>query len=397
MQSIILVRCGEIMLKGLNRHAFERVLLKNIRHSLEGMGEFGLVLSQSRIYVEPKDDSFVMSGALRAISRVPGITSVSPAWKIPTDWPVIKQKAVELTRERVSKNSFHTFKVDARRGDKSFFLDSPGIMRELGAMILEQFPEFKVDVKNPDFTVFVEVREQTYLYTECIPGCGGLPVGTGGKGLLLLSGGIDSPVAGWMMARRGMTLEGIHFFSYPYTSLRSREKVQTLGGILSSYSGYFALHVVPFTSIQETIRDKVPEDHQTILTRRIMMQIAQEVAEKRGLHALITGESLGQVASQTIQGLTVTGAGIPIPILRPLIGMDKNEVVELARKIGTYETSILPYEDCCTVFNSRHPNTRPRTDRVQRYESRLDLDEMVKKALSDMETMKWAGGRSHEA
>lgn len=266
-------------------------------------------------------------------------------------------------------------------------MESPEISRQLGGYLLKSVPGLKVDVNDPDFVFFVEVREHTYLYCDIIPAFGGLPVGTSGKGMLLLSGGIDSPVAGWMMAKRGMEIEAVHFHTYPYTSERARDKVITLAKIMAQYCRRIRLHIVPFTEIQLGINDRCPQEYLTILMRRAMMMISEKIAAQNGAIALITGESLGQVASQTAEAMAVTNNAVSMPVFRPLIGMDKNEVVEIARKIDTYETSILPYEDCCTVFVAKHPRTKPKLEEAQEYESRLDLEEMIERAIRDTETM----------
>jgi len=407
MNKVILVRYGEIILKGLNRPVFEDKLMGNIRKSLYGLGKIDVKRSQARIYIEPFDEEYEYDVAVNRLVKVFGIVSVSIAQKIPSDFEEIKTHSLELAKNHVDK-LLHSifqknglapagestspigailFKVEAKRGDKSFPMQSPEICMELGGYLLENIPELKVDVHNPDFTFYVEVRESTYIYSEIIPSHGGLPIGTNGKGLLLLSGGIDSPVAGWMMAKRGMEIEAVHFYSYPYTSERARDKVISLAKILSRFCYRIKLHIVPFTDIQLEINNKCPEDQLTILMRRAMMTIAERIAVKNGAQALLTGESLGQVASQTVQGLTVTNAVVKIPVFRPLIGMDKNEVIEIARKIDTFETSILPYEDCCTVFVAKHPKTKPRLDEIEKIEEGLQLDELIEKAINETEIM----------
>lgn len=393
MDKVILVRYGEIILKGLNRPAFEEKLMGNIKKSLYGLGKVDIKRSQARIYIEPQDDAFDFDDAIARLVKVFGIVSLSIARKLPTDFEEIKKSSVELARKHVnslirkSGAGTITFKVEAKRGDKKFPMQSPEISAELGGYLLENIPELKVDVHHPDFIFYIEVRENTYIYCDIIPSNGGLPTGTNGKAVLLLSGGIDSPVAGWMMAKRGMEIEAVHFYSYPYTSERARDKVIELARILSRYCYRIKLHIVPFTEIQLEINDKCPEDHLTIIMRRVMMKIAERIARKSGALALITGESLGQVASQTLHSLAVTNAVCELPVFRPLIGMDKNEVIEIARKIETFETSILPYEDCCTVFVARHPKTRPKLDEVEKYEEDLQLEELMAKAINDTETI----------
>ena len=387
-KNVILVRYGEIMLKGLNRSTFEKKLISNIRYSLNGIGPISVERSQGRVFIEPLDDNYDTDKAMDILTRVFGIVSVSPAVKINSDFEDMKQNAFKLTKEAIEAGKGKTFKVITKRGNKKFPMDSPEINSELGGFLLESFPSIAVDVNTPSFVIYVEVREFTYLYTEIIHSNGGLPVGTNGKAMLLLSGGIDSPVAAWMMAKRGLEIDAVHFYSYPYTSERSKEKVIDLAKILTLYCQSINLYIVPFTEIQEQISDKCPHDQMTIIMRRIMMIIAEKLAAKAGALALITGESLGQVASQTIQSISVTNASVSVPVFRPLIGMDKNEVISLARKIGTFETSILPYEDCCTVFVAKHPETRPKLDRIIYSESKLDVDSLINNALENVELIK---------
>ncbi len=388
MKEIILVRYGEIALKGLNRPVFEEKLVNNIKKSLYGLGKIEIVRSQARIYIEPVNDDYDFDEAIQRLCKVFGIVSVSRVWKIDTDFEEIRKHALELAQQLVKKNGYKTFKVETKRGNKRFPMQSPEISGEVGGYILENIPSLTVDVNNPDFKIFLEVRENSYVHSEIIPAYGGMPLGTNGKAVLLLSGGIDSPVAGWMIAKRGVEIEAVHFYSYPYTSERAKEKVIDLAKILASYCGKVNLHVVPFTDIQLQIRDNCPLDQMTIIMRRIMMMISEKVARKVGGLALITGESVGQVASQTIQSLAVTNAVVEMPVFRPLIGMDKNEVIDIARKIGTFETSILPYEDCCTVFVAKHPKTRPVLEKIEESESKLDINNLVETAVANMETIK---------
>ena len=392
MKKVILVRYGEIILKGLNRPVFEDKLMGNIRKSLYGMGKVEVKRSQARIYIEPVEESFDFDGAISKLVKVFGIVSVSIVLKIPSNFEEIKNYSLDLAKKQVEKlikpgSDTLSFKVEAKRGDKRFPMQSPEICMELGGYLLENIPALRVDVHKPDFIFYVEVRESAYIYCDIIPSHGGLPLGTNGKGMLLLSGGIDSPVAGWMMAKRGMEIEAVHFYSYPYTSERAKEKVISLAKILSRYCYRIRLYVVPFTAIQLEINEKCPEDQLTIIMRRAMMKIAEKIAVDNGAQALITGESLGQVASQTVQGLAVTNAAVDLPVFRPLIGMDKNEVIEIARKIDTFETSILPYEDCCTVFVAKHPKTKPKLDEIEQHEAGLLLEDMIIKAINDTETM----------
>lgn len=388
MKKIILVRYGEIILKGLNRPVFEDKLISNIKKSLVGFGKVAVIKSQARIYIEPENNEFEFEEALQKLTKVFGIVSVSPVWKINSDFEEIKVHSHELVKDFLERNNKLTFKVETKRGDKRFHMDSPEISMELGGYILESFPELKVDVKNPSFILYVEVRESTYIYTEIIPSHGGMPIGSNGKAMLLLSGGIDSPVAGWMVAKRGVEIEAVHFYSYPYTSERAKEKVIDLTKILVSYCNHINLHIVPFTEIQLEINGKCPEDQMTIIMRRVMMIIAEKIANSVGALALVTGESIGQVASQTMQSLAVTNAVVEMPVFRPLIGMDKNEVIEIARKIDTFETSILPYEDCCTVFVAKHPKTKPQLSQILLAESKLSLDEMIEKAIQNAEVIR---------
>jgi len=395
MNKVILVRYGEIILKGLNRPTFEAKLISNIKKSLYGLGKIEVKISQARIYVEPQSDDYDYDAAIERLTKVFGVISVSPVWKVESDFEIIKQSSVEMLKDIIDRNAAIrtgaegtvTFKVETKRGNKRFPMKSPEISAELGGYLLESIPVLKVDVNNPSIILFVEVRESTYIYSEIIPGCGGLPVGTNGKVMLLLSGGIDSPVAGWMMAKRGASLEAIHFHSYPYTSERAKEKVIELARILSRYCYNIRLHIVPFTDIQLEINDRCPQEDLTIIMRRAMMMIAEKIARANGALALVTGESLGQVASQTIESLYVTDSAVNMPVFRPLIGMDKNDVIDIARKIETFETSILPYEDCCTVFVAKHPRTKPKLPDILESESVLNLEELIEKAIEKTEVL----------
>jgi thiamine biosynthesis protein ThiI len=394
MKKVILVRYGEIILKGLNRPVFEEKLMSNIKKSLYGLGKVDVIRSQARIYVEPQSEDFDFEEAIQRLVRVFGIVSVSPVWKIPSDFEDIKRYSLDMVKGLLQKgpdkdtaNKKVSFKVVTKRGDKSFPLDSPAINTELGGWLLDNNPELIVEVHKPSFIMYVEVRESTYIYSEVFPSNGGLPVGTNGKALLLLSGGIDSPVAGWMMAKRGVEIEAVHFYSYPYTSERAKEKVIDLARLMARYCYRINLHIVPFTEIQLEINDHCPHDQMTVVMRRAMMVISEKIALKNGAQALITGESMGQVASQTIQALAVTNAAVEMPVFRPLIGMDKNETIDIARKIGTFETSILPYEDCCTVFVAKHPRTRPRLEEIEVIEAGLNMKDLLNKAIEDTETI----------
>lgn len=385
MNKVILVRYGEIVLKGLNRPVFEDKLISNIKKALQGLGDVKIIKSQSRIYIEPMNEHFDYEIACEKLVKVFGIVSVSIVYKVSSDMHSIKNAAYEIVENNLKNKNVKTFKVETKRGDKKFPLQSPEISADIGEYILSKFNNLKVDVHNPDFILFAEVRENAYVYSDIIPANGGLPVGTNGKAMLLLSGGIDSPVAGWMMAKRGVEIEAVHFHSYPYTSERAKEKVVELANILSEYCGRIKLHVVPFTEIQVEINEKCPHDCLTIIIRRFMMRIAEQIAIKNNCMALITGENMGQVASQTMQSLFVTNASVFMPVFRPLIGLDKTEIIEISRKIGTFETSILPYEDCCTVFVAKHPKTKPILDKIIEHERNLDTDTLIKRAVETTE------------
>ncbi len=382
MKEIILIKNGELTLKGLNRCNFEDILIKNIRKSLRDLGEFNVKKAQSTIYIEPKDESFDFNEALERIKRVFGIAGFSRACVCEKSMEDIIAKSPEYLREDLLK--VKTFKVEAKRADKRFPLTSPEICREIGGVLLENFHHLSVDVHNPDLVVNVEIRDyNAYVRGEQLQGAGGLPVGTAGNASILISGGIDSPVAAWCMAKRGLRLNAIHFASPPYTSPRAEQKVKTLLSKVARYSGVINLAIVPFTEIQDQIAENCPEDYFTLIMRRMMMRIAQKIAANSGSLALITGESLGQVASQTLPALVTTDYVCEMPVLRPLIGMDKEEIIEISRKIDTFETSILPYEDCCTVFTPKHPKTRPTLDSCIDAEKGLDIDALVEKAISE--------------
>lgn len=389
MKKVILVRCGEIILKGLNKPFFEKALMSNIKRALNGLSPISVTKSQSRIYINPDDEDFDMLEAATRLISIPGIVSVSVVDRIPVDYDEIKKTCARQTEKMLAIDGKKTFKVFARRGDKSFKMKSLELCADIGAFLLEMFPQLSVDIHKPEFTIFIEIRDYAYIYSEIIHGTGGLPVGTNGKAMLLLSGGIDSPVAGWMIAKRGVEISAVHFYSYPYTSERSREKVVDLAKILIKSTLSMKLFIVPFTELQVGIYEKCPAEYTTIIMRRHMMRIAQTLALRNGDQALITGESIGQVASQTMHGLAATDDSVDLPVFRPLIGMDKNDVVALARKIGTYDTSILPYEDCCTVFTAKHPLTRPSIDKIKTIEASLDNDVFMEKALNEAEMLKF--------
>ncbi|MBQ8953651.1 MAG: tRNA 4-thiouridine(8) synthase ThiI [Clostridia bacterium] len=376
MRQVLLVRYGEVHLKGQNRPYFLRRLTENVKHAVAPIGAEAW-LSDSRIYVAGMAD---MDEAVRRVTRVFGLHSVSPAWELDKDYSEISAKCVELTRGLKG-----SFKVMARRSDKRFPMNSQELNVELGGDILEANPDLRVDVHKPDFYVSVEIRDHAYVYIGEIMAAGGLPLGTGGRGMLLLSGGIDSPVAGYQMMKRGVSVNAVHFFSFPYTSERAKEKVLELARIVGEYGAGMKVYVVPFTDIQLQIHEKCPDEMGTLIMRRYMMRIANEIARKDNARALITGESLGQVASQTIEALGCTDAVAELPVLRPLISFDKQEIIDIAVKIGTYETSSLPYEDCCTVFTPRHPLTKPRVDAVAKAEEALDTEALVKAAVEGTE------------
>lgn len=387
MKEIILLKNGEIALKGLNRSVFEDKLISNARRRLEELGKFGFRKAQSTIFVEPKDEDIDLDEAVDILQKVYGIIALTKAAVVEKDFEEIKQTAVTYLKDELMEAK--TFKVDAKRSDKSFPLKSPEICRELGGFILENFPHLTVDVHNPDVNVVVEVRDYAaYVHGKQLPGAGGIPVGSGGRALLLLSGGIDSPVAGAMMAKRGLEVYAIHFASPPYTSERAKQKVITLAEKMTAYCGRMNLFVVPFTEIQEHIKDECPEELFTIIMRRYMMRIACRIARQQDCEALVTGESVGQVASQTIQAMSCTDAVADMPVLRPVVGMDKEEIIKVAHKIDTFETSILPYEDCCTVFTPKHPRTKPVMKFVEQAENVMDMEALIDRAVKGTEVLK---------
>ena len=377
MRNILLVRFGEVFLKGQNRPYFMKKLMDHIRQAVRGVG--GRVwMSEGRIYVSDFTD---LDECIRRVTKVFGVHSVSPAVEMEKDdFEAVCRQAVELMRPLSG-----TFKVLARRSDKRYPLDSPAIMREAGGYILERLPDLQVDVNHPDHTLMIEIRDHAYLSVTRFPAVEGMPMGTNGKACLLLSGGIDSPVAGFMIAKRGVELCCVHYHSFPYTSERAREKVLELARLLSEYCGKMRVFVVPFTEIQMQIHQKCPENYTTLIMRRYMMRIAQILAERDGAQALITGESIGQVASQTMEALTCTDEVVSMPVFRPCIGMDKSEIIERAQRIGTFETSSLPYEDCCTVFTPKHPATHPRKALIAAEEEALDSEALIAAAIEGTE------------
>lgn len=381
---IILLKYGEISLKGLNRPMFEKQLLANVAKALAPLGKFSIRKSQSTVYVEPLGDDIDMQAATERLSKVFGIVNICPAAKCQKTIEDIERTTLECLSQ-IDLNG-KTFKVEAKREDKQFPMNSPQLCRHMGAVILKNTEGLSVDVHNPDILVQIEIRKEAFIFTQKVSGAGGMPVGTAGRAALLLSGGIDSPVAGWMISKRGVVLDAVHFHSHPYTSDRAKEKVIELAKIMTQYTGPIRLHIVPFTDIQLDIIDKCPKNYLTIIMRRLMMRIAEKIARESGAMALITGESIGQVASQTMESLVVTDNAVDMPVFRPCIGMDKEEIVAISKKIDTYETSILPYEDCCTIFVPKHPKTKPSISEIQEAEKLLtDPEGMMEKAIQDRE------------
>lgn len=383
MQEIILIKNGELVLKGLNRNTFEDVLIKNMKKALADVGVFKYTKSQSTIMVQPTEDDIDLDDAVEVLKRVFGIAALSRAAVAEKDMDDIKRITLEYLAEELGDAK--TFKVEAKRSDKKFPLKSPEICREMGGFILSHFHHLKVDVHNPDVTVTIEIRDNfAFVRGNNIKGAGGMPVSTSGRAAILISGGIDSPVAGYMMAKRGIELVAVHFASPPYTSELAEQKVMELLHRVAKYSGPITTYVVPFTEIQEQIRDKCPEVYFTIIMRRYMMRISEALARHQNCHALITGESVGQVASQTIYALGCTDAVTNMPVFRPCIGMDKEEIIKISRQIDTFQTSIQPYEDCCTVFTPKHPKTRAKVEEVAEAEAVLDSDALIERAIQNV-------------
>ena len=389
-EHIFIVRCGEVALKGMNKPYFERMLLDRIKKLLkkfDGVKAYrheGLIFVRADKELNPGTEG--KQAILKEIGKVFGVASISPAMECESTMEDIGRTAVEYMLEAIEERGVKTFKVNAKRADKNFPVKSPDISRQIGAAVLKGCKVLKVDVHNPDVKLFVDVRhDKSYVYQDKIPGFGGLPLGTNGKGMSLLSGGIDSPVATWMMAKRGMMIEAVHFHSFPYTSQRAREKVEELAALVATYCGRFRMHVINLLPIQEQIVQNCPEEETTILVRRFMMRIAEELAAGNGCSMLITGENLGQVASQTAEALVVTDASVKMPVMRPLIGLDKTDIMDLAKEIGTYDKSIEPYEDCCTVFLPKHPATKPKLERILASESKLDCEGLIREAIEKEE------------
>ena len=384
MNEIILLKLGELVLKGLNRRTFEDRLIANARRRLQGHGKFKVYTKQSTMYVEPQDDSCDLDGAWEAMKRLFGVVGLSRARACEKDKDAILSAAREYLDDKLS--AAKTFKVETKRADKTFPMTSIQLSQYVGGELDELYPNLQVDVHHPELTVHVEIRDYAaFVHADPEPGAGGLPVGINGRAVSLLSGGIDSPVSSWMIAKRGVALEMVHFFSYPYTSPEAKEKVIELARLLTPWCGRLTVHVVPFTAIQEELRRSCPPELFTLIMRRFMMRIAARVAQRCGAKALVTGECLGQVASQTMEAMAVTGAVVDLPILRPVVGMDKEDIVQISRKIGTFDTSILPYEDCCTVFSPRHPRLRPTLEEIEAAEQGLDIEAMVSAAVEGIE------------
>ncbi|AXU26750.1 thiamine biosynthesis protein ThiI [Clostridioides difficile] len=384
MYNILIVKYGEIGVKGKNRYIFENRLIRNIRNMLKPIGRFNVYKEYGRIYVDLEDYDY--EEVIEEVRKVFGIVGVCPGVRAKKDYDTLKEIALKMLEEKIDAG-YKTFKVESRRGDKSFGLTSQEMSMDIGGYLLSKVGDrINVDVRNPEVKIKCEYREfHTMVYSDTIPGYGGLPLGTNGRAMSLLSGGIDSPVATWMVAKRGMEVEAVHFHSYPFTSERSQEKVKDLAKILAKYCGRVRLHKVNILEIQKAIGENCNEEEATILSRRFMMRIAQRLSEKRHCDALITGESIGQVASQTIQGLTCTNAVVDLPVFRPLIAMDKSDIVDIAKKIGTFETSIVPEEDCCSVFSPRKPVTKPRLEKIEKSETALDIEKLVQDAIDKIE------------
>ena len=384
MGEIILLKQGEMVLKGLNRRGFEEKLMGNAKRRLKQYGPFKVYTRQSTTYVEPLDDTCDFEGAWEAMGKLFGAVGVCRARACAKDKDAIADCAADYLGDKL--RAARSFKVESKRADKTFPLTSIQLSQYVGGELHDKFPHLTADMHRPEITVHVEIRDfDAFVHADPEPGAGGLPVGMGGRALSLLSGGIDSPVSSYMIAKRGVIVDMIHYWSYPYTSLEAKEKVLDLARLLVPYTGKQCVHVVPFTKIQEELRRSCPEELFTVLMRRFMMRIACRVAEKNGIQALVTGESVGQVASQTLDALACTDAVCTLPVLRPLVGMDKEEIVRVSRRIGTFETSILPYEDCCTVFTPRHPRTKPKPDELEAAEAALDIEALIGDAVNGIE------------
>ena len=384
MNEIFLLKLGEIVLKGANKRQFENKLRQNVRRRMKAFGEFDVYLMQSTLYVQPMNEEADVDGAWEACRSIFGVVSLCRCRPCEKDLDAIFNAIEEYLGDDL--DCAKSFKVESKRSDKRFPMTSIQLSQAIGGRLAEAHPHVEVDVHHPDYTVFVEVRDlAAYVHGPAEPGAGGLPTGVGGRAMCLLSGGIDSPVTAWMMAKRGMEIESVHFFSYPYTSQLAKDKVIELARLVTRYSGRMTVNVVSFTQIQEAIRDNCPEEFFTLIMRRFMMEISMRIGKQHGCGALITGENLGQVASQTMEAMTVTGAVVDIPVFMPLIGMDKEEIVTISRKIGTFDTSVLPYEDCCTVFTPKHPKTKPTIAQLVEAEKKLDREALIQQALDTVE------------
>ena len=383
VEKVIIISYGEIALKGQNKRFFENKLVNNIRHAVTDLGKLKIYKEHSRIYIDVED--YNEEEIINRVKKVFGVVSISPAKRFSVDMDLIKDMVLDEIKSRKTEEEIKTFKIQSKRVDKKFPTSSMEISREIGAFVLNSDNGLSVDVHNPDLLVNVEIRNMAFVHSKKIAGFGGLPLGTNGKALLLLSGGIDSPVAGWLVGKRGVEIEAIHFHSHPFTSQRAKEKVIDLAKTLSIYCGKFRLYSINLLSIQKAINENCPEGEMTILSRRFMMKIAEKIALKSNCDALITGESIGQVASQTTKSLHVTNAAVNLPVFRPLIAMDKVDIIDLSKKIDTYETSILPFEDCCTVFLPKHPVTQPKLENILKSEALLDVDGLIQEVIDDME------------
>ena len=387
MNEHFLLKMGEIVLKGQNRWQFENKLKQNVNRRMRPFGSFRVSIVQSTVFVEPQSEECDMDGAWDACRYIFGVVSICRCRACPKDLDAVFDAVREFLDDDLL--AAKSFKVESKRSDKRFPLNSIQISQEIGGRIAEAYPHLKVDVHNPEYTVNVEIRDQmAYVHGPAEPGAGGLPTGVGGRAMVLLSGGIDSPVAAYMMAKRGVEIECVHFFSYPYTSELAKDKVIELARLVTKYCGRMTLNIVGFTEIQEAIRDNCPEEYFTLIMRRFMMEISERIGRDHGCGCIVTGENLGQVASQTMEAMAVTSAVVSVPVFTPLIGMDKEEIVTVARRIGTMDTSILPYEDCCTVFTPRHPRTKPTLEQVLRAEHKLDRQALIARALENTELMK---------
>ncbi len=384
MKEIFLMKLGEIVLKGANKRQFESRLRQNVRRRMKIFGNFDVYIMQSTVYVEPMDEQADVEGAWEACHSIFGVVSLCRCRPCEKNLDAIYEAVENYLGAEL--DCARSFKVESKRSDKAFPLTSIAISQEIGGRLAEAHPHVQVDVHNPEYTVYVEVRDlAAYVHGPAEPGAGGLPTGVGGRAMCLLSGGIDSPVSSYMIAKRGVEIASVHFFSYPYTSQLAKDKVLELARLITKYSGRMTVNIVSFTEIQEAIRDNCPEEFFTLIMRRFMMEISQRIAKEHGCGALVTGENLGQVASQTMEAMAVTGSVVDIPVFMPLVGMDKEEIVTIARKIGTLETSILPYEDCCTVFTPKHPKTKPTLGQVLHAEAKLDREALIARALENTE------------